>query len=306
MSIFGKELTDTEKKYGFTATEKDNDIFIANTINNSSNQIENKTKNIDTDANINKKETFHNIILEKEFIDILKKDVDEYNNNKKTSNQYKKIDYQNNNKQSKKIFPKIIFILLLIFALSIIAYYFYIKYTNKAVEKKFSYTIIHNQKNKQETKDIIDTLLLKNNTNKKLNTAKEIKKNINISKHSYINVDKNKKINVFQKEKKQQDIIVNKSTDINNNKDIINKTDKITENNIENYVVQIYSSTSLEDANLRLILLNKKGIDGKITKQKIKDKIWYRVRFGNYSSYEEAKKNAKLAGFNQSWIERVK
>lgn len=72
------------------------------------------------------------------------------------------------------------------------------------------------------------------------------------------------------------------------------------------YVVQIYASPSREDAELRLDILRKKGIIGAITTQNIKGKIWYRVRFGNYGSYQDAKKSAKNSGFSEFWVERIK
>ena len=72
------------------------------------------------------------------------------------------------------------------------------------------------------------------------------------------------------------------------------------------YVVQIYASPSREDAELRLDILKKKGITGTVTTQKIKDRIWYRVRFGSYSSYQDAQNAAINSGFSQPWVERVK
>ncbi len=83
---------------------------------------------------------------------------------------------------------------------------------------------------------------------------------------------------------------------------------KINKNQQDNglYTVQIYASPSREDAELRLEMLRSKNIRGTITTQQIKDKTWYRVRFGNFTSYSEAHEAIQQHGFAQSWIERIK
>ena len=72
------------------------------------------------------------------------------------------------------------------------------------------------------------------------------------------------------------------------------------------YTVQIYSSPSRTDAESRLNMLRQKNIVGEISTQQIKGTTWHRVRFGSYSSYEEALAAANKYGFNDAWIERVK
>ncbi|MBM2813920.1 MAG: hypothetical protein HW421_682 [Ignavibacteria bacterium] len=73
------------------------------------------------------------------------------------------------------------------------------------------------------------------------------------------------------------------------------------------YAVQIYSSPSKKDAEEWLGKLNAKNVaSGFITSQTIRDKIWYRVRFGSFKSRDEARLAALKFGFPQSWIDRVK
>ena len=89
----------------------------------------------------------------------------------------------------------------------------------------------------------------------------------------------------------------------------IKKDDKITKplpKGAEEYTIEIYSSPSLEDAQEWLGRLKRKNIDGFIKTQKVRDVIWYRVRFGSFGSREKAKEQALKLGFDQSWIDRVK
>lgn len=73
------------------------------------------------------------------------------------------------------------------------------------------------------------------------------------------------------------------------------------------YTVQIYASPSESDAKEWLNVLKTKNIEGVyISPQKIRDQIWYRVRFGTFNSREEARRAALRLGFNQTWIDRVK
>lgn len=73
------------------------------------------------------------------------------------------------------------------------------------------------------------------------------------------------------------------------------------------YIVQIYSSRSKEDASAWLNKLISKSVpDAFISEQTIRDKTWYRVRFGKYSTREEAKNAALRYGYAQTWIDRVK
>ncbi len=74
----------------------------------------------------------------------------------------------------------------------------------------------------------------------------------------------------------------------------------------EIYTIQVYASPSKEDAEEWLERLKTMNIENPfITTQKIRDKIWYRVRFGNFNTREEARSLALKYGFAQSWIDRV-
>lgn len=73
------------------------------------------------------------------------------------------------------------------------------------------------------------------------------------------------------------------------------------------YIVQIYSSPSKEDAANWLNKLKNKNInDAFISEHTVRDRTWYRVRFGNFRTREEAKTAALQHGFAQTWIDRVK
>ncbi len=73
------------------------------------------------------------------------------------------------------------------------------------------------------------------------------------------------------------------------------------------YTIQIYSSPSKEDAEQWLKRLQQKNVsDGFISTQMIRDRLFYRVRFGKFRTKEEARSAAIRLGFTQSWIDRVK
>jgi cell division septation protein DedD len=73
------------------------------------------------------------------------------------------------------------------------------------------------------------------------------------------------------------------------------------------FAVQIYSSLSEDDARDWLAKLNDKNIkNGFITTQLMRDKIWYRVRFGEFESRQKAQAAAMQYGFAQSWVDRIK
>lgn len=80
----------------------------------------------------------------------------------------------------------------------------------------------------------------------------------------------------------------------------------IQQTKIEIYTVQVYASPSKEDAEEWLERLKAMNIENAfISTQKIRDRIWYRVRFGNFNTREEARSMALKYGFAQSWIDRV-
>ena len=72
------------------------------------------------------------------------------------------------------------------------------------------------------------------------------------------------------------------------------------------FTVQIYSSPSKEDAHDWLEKLKQKNIDGFISEQMIRDVKWYRVRFGEFPTREEARSAAMRLGYSQTWIDRIK
>jgi hypothetical protein len=73
------------------------------------------------------------------------------------------------------------------------------------------------------------------------------------------------------------------------------------------FMVQIYSSPSREDAESWLGQLKARQVSNAvITEQEIKGRTWYRVRYGNFETKEEARASALKLGYSQSWIDRVK
>ncbi len=73
------------------------------------------------------------------------------------------------------------------------------------------------------------------------------------------------------------------------------------------YVVQIYSSPSLEDAEEWLHKLQNDNIPSAfITTQYIRDRIWYRVRFGIFETREDAERSARNLGYARAWVVRVR
>ncbi len=73
------------------------------------------------------------------------------------------------------------------------------------------------------------------------------------------------------------------------------------------FAVQIYASPSKDDAEAWLDNLKDMDVDNpRISTQKIRDVIWYRVRFGNFKSKDDARNAAMRYGFAQTWIDRIK
>lgn len=73
------------------------------------------------------------------------------------------------------------------------------------------------------------------------------------------------------------------------------------------FVVQIHSSPSLEDAEEWLQRLQAKNVrNAFITTHYIRDQIWYRVRFGIFATQAEAEQQASALGFTKSWVVRVR
>lgn len=84
------------------------------------------------------------------------------------------------------------------------------------------------------------------------------------------------------------------------------KPAKITPKDQE-YTVEIYSTPSEDDAQMWLKKLKSRKVDNiKITEHKLRDKTIYKVRFGKFTTREEAKTEALKLGYPQTWIDRVK
>ncbi len=72
------------------------------------------------------------------------------------------------------------------------------------------------------------------------------------------------------------------------------------------FAVQVYTTPSKDDAEDWMKILKRKNINGFISTQKMRDKVWYRVRFGFYDTREEARAAAEKLGFDQVWIDQIR
>ena len=73
------------------------------------------------------------------------------------------------------------------------------------------------------------------------------------------------------------------------------------------YVIQVYASPSADDADEWLQQLRKRSInDGFISSQSVRGQTWYRVRFGKFTTRDEADARASQLGFSNVWVVRVK
>jgi|GEM_PF-2232281 len=89
---------------------------------------------------------------------------------------------------------------------------------------------------------------------------------------------------------------------VTNNK----KSQKPSQSVGEIYAIEVYSTPSKEDADDWVKRLRNKNLtDIRIKPQKIRDATWYKVRFGNFKTKEQAKDAARKYGFAQSWIDRI-
>jgi len=83
------------------------------------------------------------------------------------------------------------------------------------------------------------------------------------------------------------------------------KTNKKKKNGV--YNIQVSSWVSFEDAKKDMDRLNKLGFNSYIDKKIINEKIWYRVRIGEYLSYNESvniKKQLEKKRVYNSWINK--
>jgi len=73
------------------------------------------------------------------------------------------------------------------------------------------------------------------------------------------------------------------------------------------WVVQVFSSPSRDDAAEWLQTLQRKSVeDGYIVEHDVRGTTWYRVRFGQFATREEAESAAMEAGVQQPWIARIR
>jgi cell division septation protein DedD len=176
------------------------------------------------------------------------------------------------------------------------------KQEEKIVEKRIEKSI---DKEVEKPKNIIPEKKVVKDKEKIIGTKpiEKVEKNIIPKKPKIVEPSKEPKI--IEQPKKEEPIkIIPK---IDKTKDIA-KLEKDT--NIQNqnaaYTIQVYSSPSLEDAQDWVKKLKSYNIDAYISEQMIRDVKWYRVRFGNFSTREEARSVALRYGFSQTWIDRIK
>lgn len=150
---------------------------------------------------------------------------------------------------------------------------------------------VHKEQVKKPEKTVVKQQEKKNNGNKE-------------NQLSIYNNYKNKAVNVNKK-----DLSDNRK----NNDTKKEKTSKTINTSIKHkeekgiFVVQVYSSPSKDDAEDWLRKLKKRNMpNAGISTQIVRDKIWYRVRFGNFENREDAKATALKYGFSQSWIDRIR
>ncbi len=73
------------------------------------------------------------------------------------------------------------------------------------------------------------------------------------------------------------------------------------------YTVQVYSSPSRDDAEEWVKKLKAKNVEeANLSEQQIRGTTFYRVRFGSFSTRQEAESAAIHSGFATSWIDRIK
>jgi septal ring-binding cell division protein DamX len=73
------------------------------------------------------------------------------------------------------------------------------------------------------------------------------------------------------------------------------------------FSVQVYSTLSKKDATDKVKQLKNMNITNVyISEYRKRDVLWYRVRYGEFESYEQAQQEAKNRGFSNAWIDRIK
>ncbi len=265
--------------------------------------------------------------------------INEQNNSQadanKSGNKEKSTDQQENEKKRRRIQPWIIVaaaIILFAVALLLSLNTFRNLPTNNQVAKKIE-NIQPESNNqvppaKQETNQtdtnlqnnekisVIDTsttqednniepILEKNAKNKRITPA--VKPNINqekITEHKIKEeIPPKSRITKTQREEKASKTVLAENRQ--NNKQAMSQVAPKEEKSI--YTIQVYSTPSKEDAEQWKKKLQSLNIQkAYISEQKIRDVLWYRVRFGEFPTEETAIQAAKQLGFSQMWIDRVK
>ncbi len=73
------------------------------------------------------------------------------------------------------------------------------------------------------------------------------------------------------------------------------------------WVVQVHSSQSIDDADEWLQKLQTRNIaDGRIEPVTQRGSVWYRVRFGRYPTRQEAEQAALELGYRNAWVDRIR
>jgi cell division septation protein DedD len=137
----------------------------------------------------------------------------------------------------------------------------------------------------------------------------KVDKSESISKEDYFKSTKKPLTKKASTKKNNSNKNNTKKTEYTNNKNTKLKKSDITKSSSRSgqFTVQIVSTPSLEDANDWLSKLKSRGInDGHISEKLVRDKIYYRVRFGSFESYDMASTALNKAGFDGSWVDRIK
>jgi hypothetical protein len=265
--------------------------------------------------------------------------INEQNNSQedanKSGNEEKNADQQENEKKRRRIQPWIIVaaaIILFAVALLLSLNTFRNMQTNNQVAKKIEKVQPESNNQvppaKQETNQTdtnlqnnekissidtsttqednnIEPILEKNAKNKKITAV--VKPNINqekITEHKIKEeIPPKSRITKTQREAKASKTVLAENRQ--NNKQAMSQVAPKEEKSI--YTIQVYSTPSKEDAEQWKKKLQSLNIQkAYISEQKIRDVLWYRVRFGEFPTKETAIQAAKQLGFSQMWIDRVK
>jgi septal ring-binding cell division protein DamX len=71
--------------------------------------------------------------------------------------------------------------------------------------------------------------------------------------------------------------------------------------------VQVFASTNADDADEWNDRLRRKNVeDSRIEMIEKQGQLWYRVRFGRFTSRQEAEQIAQTMGFRNAWVNRAR